>query len=141
MRRLACALALAALLSPAGPPAAVSAGAYGNTARFDRLTGQHTGSGLVFLGRDQGRSWGSKYEFFLNKLGERPHPLHPEGRGRMLTPSAIALGKGDAHLVGLAQAIAASGKLAIIRPLAEMNDSKNPYCAFTRAAAGAEPRT
>jgi hypothetical protein len=30
----------------------------------------------------------------------------------MLTPSAIALGKADAHLVGLAQAIAASGKLA-----------------------------
>jgi hypothetical protein len=132
MRRLACALALAALLSPAAAHAAVSAGAYGNTAHFDRLTGQHTESGLVFLGWDQGRSWGSKYEFFLNKLGERPHiALHPEGRGRTLTPSAIALGKGDAHLIGLAQAIAASGKPAIIRPLAEMNNSKNPYCAFT----------
>ena len=131
MRRLACALALA-LLSPAAAYAAVSAGAYGNTARFDHLTGQHTESGLVFLGWDQGRSWGSKYEFFLNKLGERPHiALHPEGRGRTLTPSAIALGKGDAHLIGLAQAIAASGKPAIIRPLAEMNNSKNPYCAFT----------
>jgi hypothetical protein len=132
MRRLACALALAALLSPAAAHAAVSAGAYGNTARFDRLSGQHTESGLVFLGWDQGRTWGSKYEFFLNKLGERPHiALHPEGRGRTLTPSAIALGKGDAHVIGLAQAIAASGKPAIIRPLAEMNNSKNPYCAFT----------
>jgi hypothetical protein len=132
MRRLACALAFAALLSPAAAHAAVSAGAYGNTARFDRLTGQHTESGLVFLGWDQGRSWGSKYEFFLNKLGRRPHiALHPEGRGRTLTPSAIALGKGDAHLIGLAQAIATSGKPAIIRPLAEMNNSKNPYCAFT----------
>ncbi len=131
MRRLACALAFAALLTPAAE-AAVSAGAYGNTARFDRLTGQRTESGLVFLGWDQGRTWGSKYEFFLNKLGERPHiALHPEGRGLTLTPSAIALGKGDAHLIGLAQAISASGKPAIIRPLAEMNNSKNPYCAFT----------
>jgi hypothetical protein len=131
MRRLACALAVAGLLTPAAN-AAVSAGVYGNTARFDRLTGQHTESGLVFLGWDQGRTWGSKYDFFLNKLGERPHiALHPEGRGRTLTPSAIALGKGDAHLIGLAQAIAASGKPAIIRPLAEMNNSKNPYCAFT----------
>jgi hypothetical protein len=107
-------------------------GAYGNTARFDRLTGQRTQSGLVFLGWDQGRTWGSPYTFFLNGLRERPHiALHPEGRGRIMTPSAIALGKGDAHLIGLAQAIAQSGKQAIIRPLAEMNNSKNPYCAFT----------
>ena len=107
-------------------------GAYGNTARFDRLTGQRTESGLVFLGWDQGRTWGSPYTFFLNGLRERPHiALHPEGRGRVMTPSAIALGKGDAHLIGLAQAIAQSGKQAIIRPLAEMNNSKNPYCAFT----------
>ena len=104
----------------------VSTGAYGNTARFDRLTGQQTESGLVFLGWDQGRTWGAKYEVFLNRLGERHIALHPEGRGRMLTPSAIALGKGDAHLIGLAQAIAESGKPAIIRPLAEMNNSKNP---------------
>ena len=48
-----------------------------------------------------------------------------------MTPSAIALGKGDAHLIGLALAIAESGKPVLIRPLAEMNNSKNPYCAFT----------
>jgi hypothetical protein len=94
MRRLACALALAALLSPAAAHAAVSAGAYGNTAHFDRLTGQHTESGLVFLGWDQGRSWGSKYEFFLNKLGERPHlALHPEGAGARLLPAQSRSGR------------------------------------------------
>ena len=131
MRRLA-ACALLALVLPASAQAAVMVGAYGNTARFDRLTGQRTESGLVFLGWDQGRSWGSKYEFFLNALGNRPHiALHTEGRGRNMTPSAIALGKGDAHLIGLAEAIAESGKPAIIRPLGEMNNSKNPYCAFT----------
>ena len=93
----ACALAALSLLVGAAH-AVVSTGAYGNTARFDRLTGQNTESGLVFLGWDQGRAWGSKYEFFLSRLGERPHiALHPEARGRTLTPSAIALGKGDAH--------------------------------------------
>jgi hypothetical protein len=111
---------------------AIPMGAYGNTARFDRLTGQKTQSGLVFLGWDQGRTWGSPYSYFLTNLRERPHiALHPEGRGGMLTPSAIALGKGDAHLIGLAQAIAEAGMPVLIRPLAEMNNSKNPYCAFT----------
>jgi hypothetical protein len=82
----------------------------------------------VFLGWDQGRTWGSPYSFFLSLAGlrERPHiALHPKGRGRALTPSAIALGKGDAHLIGLALAIAESGKPAFVRPLAEMN-TKNP---------------
>jgi hypothetical protein len=111
---------------------AIPMGAYGSTARFDRLTGQRSESGLVFLGWDQGRSWGSPYSYFLSNLLERPHiALHPEGRGRALTPSAIALGKGDAHLIALALAIAESGKQALVRPLAEMNNSKNPYCAFT----------
>jgi hypothetical protein len=111
---------------------AIPMGAYGNVARFDQLTGQRTQSGLVFLGWDQGGGWGSPYSFFLGQLGRRPHiALHTEGRGRNITPSAIALGKGDAHLIGLANAIAEAGKPVIIRPLAEMNNSKNPYCAFT----------
>jgi hypothetical protein len=125
------AVATAALFS-AAVAQAIPMGAYGNTARFDRLTGQRTQSGLVFLGWDQGRTWGSPYSYFLNNLLERPHiALHPENRGRLLTPSAIALGKGDAHLIALALAIAESGKPVLIRPLAEMNNSKNPYCAFT----------
>ena len=129
--RLLLSAVAAALLLPVAAQA-IPMGAYGNTERFDRLTGQKTQSGLVFLGWDQGRTWGSKYDFFLANLRERPHiALHPEGRGATLTPSAIALGKGDAHLIGLAQAIAQSGKPTLIRPLAEMNNSKNPYCAFT----------
>jgi hypothetical protein len=130
IRVAVCTILVAALLPVTAQ--AIPMGAYGNTARFDRLTGQRTQSGLVFLGWDQGRSWGSSYSFVLNNLRERPHiALHPEGRGRMLTPSAIALGKGDAHLIGLALAIAESAKPVLIRPLAEMNNSKNPYCAFT----------
>jgi hypothetical protein len=47
-----------------------------------------------------------------------------------ITPQGIAQGKGDAHLIGLGNAIAESGKPTIIRPLAEMNNERNPYCAF-----------
>jgi hypothetical protein len=54
MRRLAV---LAAVV-PAAAQARVSVGAYGNTARFDQLTGQQTESGLVYLAWDQGRTWG-----------------------------------------------------------------------------------
>jgi hypothetical protein len=130
--RIVAFVAAAAALCAATAAQAIPMGAYGNTARFDRLTGQKTESGLVFLGWDQGRTWGSPYSFFLQSLLERPHiALHPEGRGRTMTPSAIALGKGDGHLIGLATAIAEAGKPVLIRPLAEMNNSKNPYCAYT----------
>lgn len=77
VRVFACALGVLSLLAPAAQ-AVVSTGAHGNTARFDRLTGQRTESGLMFLGWDQGRTWGSKYEVFLNRLVERPQiALHP----------------------------------------------------------------
>jgi hypothetical protein len=131
-RRLGLLAAAAAALLLAAAAQAIPMGAYGNTARFDRLTGQKTQSGLVFLGWDQGRTYGSPYSTFLANLRERPHiAIHPEGRDRKFTPSAIALGRGDAHLIGLALAIRESGKPVIIRPLAEMNNSKNPHCAFT----------
>jgi hypothetical protein len=42
---------------------------------------------------------------------------------------AIALGQGDAHLIGLANAISDAGKPVLIRPMGEMNNTLNPYCA------------
>ena len=48
IRHLAGALCVLALVPPVAG-AAVSSGAYGNLARFDRLTGQKTEPGLVFL--------------------------------------------------------------------------------------------
>ena len=132
LRLALCSLVAVGALPVGAAQAAIPMGVYGNEARFDRLTGQRSQSGLIFLGWDQGRTWGAKYSVFLGSLGERPHvALHPEARGRMLTPSAIAIGRGDAHLIGLAHAIADAGKPVLIRPLAEMNNSKNPYCAFT----------
>jgi hypothetical protein len=129
MRVLAACL-LAALLVPAAASARVSLGAYGNTDRFDRLTGQQTESGLTYLAWDQGRTWGSPYSYFLERLGNRPHIALKTARNGGITPQGIAQGKGDAHLIGLATAISEAGKPTIIRPLAEMNNERNPYCAF-----------
>ena len=133
-RRLALVGLLAVSLVPsAGAGRALPVGVYGNTARFDRLTGQHTDSGLAFIGWDQGRTWGKPYDYFLTTLGARPHIALQAERpgGGAITPKRIALGGGDAHLLGLAQAISDSGKPVLLRPLGEMNNSKNSYSAFT----------
>ena len=133
-RRLALVVLVAACLVPsAGAGRGLPVGVYGDVARFDRLTGQHTDSGLAFIGWDQGRTWGKPYDYFLTTLGTRPHiALQTDrGGGGGISPRGIALGQGDAHLLGLAQAISDSGKPVFLRPLGEMNNSKNPYCAFT----------
>ena len=115
----------------AAPQARVSAGVYGDVARFDRLTGQRTESGLAFIGWDQGRTWGKQYGYFLDSLGDRPHIALGTRRGGriVVSPRAIAQGQGDAHLIGLSKAISDSGKPVLLRPLGEPNNSANPYCA------------
>ena len=126
-------LAIACLQASASaaPQARVSTGVYGNLARFDRLTGQQTESALVFLGWDQGRTWGKPYSYFLDTLGDRPHIELKTSRagGSVISPRAIALGQGDAHLAGLSMAISDSQKPVLLRPLGEPNNSLNPYCA------------
>jgi hypothetical protein len=116
----------------AAPQARVAIGAYGDVYRFDRLTGQHSQSRLAYLGWDQGRTWGQPYSYYLGTLGERPHISLSTDRGggsAVITPRGIALGQGDAYLVGLSQATSASKKPVLIRPLGEMNNSAHAYCA------------
>lgn len=129
-RRLAACVAVLVGLTLVAAAQAIPLGAYGNTDRFDRLTGQRTDSGLTYLAWDQGRSWGSPYSYFLGSLRERPHITLKTAKGGGITPQGIARGKGDAHLIGLALAIAEAAKPVYIRPLAEMNNERNPYCAF-----------
>jgi hypothetical protein len=134
LRGLAILTVLAACLvsgSTAAPQGRVAAGVYANNVpRFDRLTGQHTASALAFIGWDQGRTWGKPYSYFLDTLGDRPHiALKTERGGGTISTRAIALGQGDAHLIGLATAISDAGKPVLLRPLGEMNNTLNPYCA------------
>ena len=76
-----CLLAVVACALPVAAAQAIPMGAYGNTARFDRLTGQKTKSGLVFLGWDQEAPGARRTDSSSNNLRDRPHiALHPEGR-------------------------------------------------------------
>ncbi len=52
------------------------------------------------------------------------------GAGEAITPGGIAQGRGDAWLIGLAQAIFDSGNVTYIRLMAEMDGSWNPYSAY-----------
>jgi hypothetical protein len=132
VRVLLLVVAVAAVLAtPAS--GAIGLGVYGNHQSFDRLTGQRTQSEAIFIGWDQGRTWGKPYSFFIDGLGDRPHIALKTERargGRGLSPRAIALGAGDAHLIGLAQAISQAGKPVILRPFPEMNNYDNDYAAF-----------
>jgi hypothetical protein len=98
-------------LAPAAAHAAIGIGVYGDVAHFDRLTGQRTQSGLAFIGWDQGRTYGKPYSYFLQMLGDRPHiALQTDRGGGAISPRSIALGQGDAHLLGLATAISQAAK-------------------------------
>jgi hypothetical protein len=48
----------------------------------------------------------------------------------VITPRGIALGGSDPYLIALGDLIAASGQVVYVRPLGEMNNFHNPYCAF-----------
>jgi hypothetical protein len=52
------------------------------------------------------------------------------GTREAITPGAIARGEGDAWLLGLQRAIAASGNVTYIRLMGEMDTYWNPYGAF-----------
>jgi hypothetical protein len=51
----------------------------------------------------------------------------------VITPGGIAAGKGDGYLVSLNRALAASGQIAYVRLMAEMDAYWNAYCAFDRS--------
>ena len=128
-------LALAGGASAAqGEPEAVNKpllGIAGQADRFESQTGQDSQVQHIFLGWGQGSSWGSPFAELL--AGLKPIPMIHIGtdRGRAgieaITPAGIAAGRGDAYLVALNQAIAASGGQVFVRVMAEMNNPRNLY--------------
>jgi hypothetical protein len=54
------------------------------------------------------------------------------GLQEMITPAALANGAGDAWLIGLNRALAASANITYIRLMAEMDGYWNPYSAFNQ---------
>jgi glycosyl hydrolase family 26 len=122
---LGAALVLTGHAAPCGPHAAarpVLLGVLGGRERFDELTGQHTRVGHVIALWGQG-----PVGRILDSLGEIPMLGIRTGS---MTSRDIELGRGDAFLAELNQAVAARGGLVYIRPMPEMNGHWNEYCAY-----------
>lgn len=140
MRRVALAAAgLAALALGATALAAPILGLTGSAVRFQAQVGQDTVVRQAFLGWGQGQSYGSSFGVLLQTLGPVPM-LHlstqgPGGKTAAVTPGSIATGAGDGYLAALNAAISRWGKGIYVRPMAEMNNSGNPWSGFLSSGA------
>ena len=132
LRRLVIAAVTVGLL--AATPGALAKpilGLTGNASRFKAQTAQKSNVLQAYLGWGQGQSYGSPFGVLLKSLGPIPmlHLGTFQGNTNKvaITPAQIAAGKGDAYLGALNQAISAWGQAIYIRPMAEMNNPKNPW--------------
>jgi hypothetical protein len=117
-------------------------GISGNAPYFQNQTGQVSQIDQAFLGWGQGLTWGQPFAALLPAFGPIPM-LHlgtaAKNGAEAITPGGIASGSGDAYLIALNHAISAWGKAIYIRPMAEMNNGKNYYSAFTAAGGMRDP--
>jgi Glycosyl hydrolase family 26 len=134
-RLMAVAVVLLALAPGAGARpevAKVLLGISGDPVRFQAQTGQKSAIKHVFLGWQQGMTWGTKLDRFLPQLA--PIPMIHLGIGgpgatrrARISMQQIANGQGDAYLVYVNKAINAFGSLVYVRPMAEMNNPNALY--------------
>ena len=107
-------------------------GLTGDAGRFKAQTAQVTNVRQAFLGWGHGQSYGSPFVVLFKSLGPIPMiHLGTLAKGsktkEAITTAQIAAGQGDGYLAALNAAISAWGKAIYIRPLAEMNNPKNPW--------------
>ncbi|HVV57140.1 MAG TPA: hypothetical protein VHC45_02170 [Gaiellaceae bacterium] len=138
-RAVLAAVGLAALALGATAVAAPILGLTGSADRFKSQVGQDTVVRQAFLGWGQGQSYGSPFGVLLQSLGPVPMlHLSTQGRGgktAAVTPGSIATGAGDGYLAALNAAISRWGKAIYVRPMAEMNNSGNPWSGFLSSGA------
>jgi hypothetical protein len=134
-RLLVVAVVLLALAPGAGARpdvAKVLLGITGDPARFQAQTGQKSAIKHVFLGWQQGMTWGTRLPVFLPQLA--PIPMIHLGIGgpgatrrARISMQQIANGQGDAYLVYLNKSINEFGGLVYVRAMAEMNNPNALY--------------
>jgi hypothetical protein len=127
-----CALVLAAAGSAQPNVSELLLGIHGDPARFQAQTGQKSAIKHIFLGWQQGMTWGRRIDVYLPQL--TPIPMIHLGIGgpgavrvARITMQQIATGQGDAYLVHLNKAINGFGGLVYVRAMAEMNADKALY--------------
>jgi hypothetical protein len=142
MRRLLL-LAALVLVVPSTGAAAVDAeraatnrpllGTSWNLPRFQAQTAQRSQIHSMFLGWNQGLTWGSPFAQLFATLAA-PIPMIHIGTAAdarqtraAITPAGIAQGGGDNYLIALNEAIANYGGTVYLRFLAEMNNPGTLY--------------
>src|SRR3954454_6660330 len=131
MRRLVLVAVCALVLVPSAS-AESYLGVYGSNSRFHTLTGQSSDSNPIFLGWNQGCTWGRLFPAWEPYLGPVPMVgFTTKNKGvEAITPRGIAFGKGAAYLTSTNKAVANWPKPVVyVRPLPEMNGHWNFYCA------------
>jgi hypothetical protein len=118
-----------AYLPPAGKVFAGASGGY-DVHEYARLTHTHPPVFQLFA------PWGWPPEFMFRYASAARSRLaihvgtwtvhYREG----VTPRGMARGAGDSYLLGLSARIAQSGQPVYVRLMAEMNNWRNPYCAY-----------
>jgi hypothetical protein len=121
----------AAFASP-GPTAGLRLGVLGNPARFANQTAQRSSTRLLIVGWGQSSSPAYFTRLLSTMLDEPMVGLNTTSAAgtEMISPAAIAQGRGDRFLLAVNQALAHWGKPVFLRPLAEMNGHWNAYSAF-----------
>jgi hypothetical protein len=119
-------------------------GVAGNAPHFASVTGRAVPVHHIYLGWDQGRTWGASLDRIFSTLS--PAPLvtittyHWPSKREALTPLQIAHGAGDAYLIAFNAAIAHSERhVFYVRPLGEMTGWWNPWCAYTQSGRAKGP--
>ena len=113
------------------PPGHLYAGITGsNPAPYERQTGQHAAIYQEFV------TWGGSFDWALAAAAANRsramlaiQTITPSG-GEVISPGAIARGRGDSWLLTLGAALAQRGQPTYLRPMAEMNAYWNPYSAY-----------
>ncbi len=122
--------AAAAYLPPAGKVwHGVTAGSH--IGDFQRRVGKHPAVWQHFI------AWGRSYEYTFerNRQARSRLMLHlstagGQNRRGVISPGAIADGRGDGFLVALNRRLAAHGRPVYLRLMAEMNNCDNAYAAY-----------
>lgn len=99
---------------------------------YQRMVGKHPAVFEEYTTWNRSTSWlrGADREF-RSRLGLEISTSTGYGRGGVITPAQIALGRSDRFLVGLNGNLASSGRIVYVRLMGEMDAYWNAYSAFS----------
>lgn len=108
---------------------------YTTPQQFQALTGARHSLSMRSLSWGQGVDYGKRYSDWLAESGSGDyrmmfHLTTTKRKREIISPGAIAAGRGDAYLIAVSRELNDSGQVVYVRPMAEMNGHWNVWSAF-----------